>query len=160
MKNINIRRATPDDAYDIKKIHIATYQKSYRGYVPDDYLDAMILDDEVIERTKKYLQTAECWIASYLTEPAGFAYISYPSDKTFEIQALYVHPQYQKQGIGSALVNDLCEIKRSQGFFKCEVWTMKSGPSVPFYEKIKFKKTDEEKMWKFEIPIIKLEKDL
>ena len=53
---LNIRRATIDDAYDIKKIHIETYQKSYRRYLPDKYLDNMPLNNEIIERTKKYLQ--------------------------------------------------------------------------------------------------------
>ena len=156
---IKICRATPNDAYDVKKIHVETYQESYRGYVPDEYLDNMALDDDVIERTKKYLETAECWLAFYQENPAAFAYVSYPEDNVFEINALYVHPKYQKCHIGSALVNYLCEDKKGQGLLRCVVWTMKFGPSIPFYQKMKFRQTNKEKTWKFDIPIIKLEKE-
>ena len=99
---LNIRRATIDDAYDIKKIHIETYQKSYRRYLPDKYLDNMPLNNEIIERTKKYLETTECWLVVYDEKPVGFAYVTYPEEGDFEINALYVHPNYQKCGAGSA----------------------------------------------------------
>ena len=158
--NLNIRPAKPEDAYEIKKIHVETYQKSYRGFVPDEYLDKMLIDDTVIERTKKYLNKTECHLAIYKKRPIGFAYVTYPDDRTFEINALYIHPQYQKCGAGSILVNNLCKNKKAQGCKKCVVWTIKSGPSLPFYTKMKFVRTTEEKMWKFDIPIIKLEKDL
>jgi len=156
---MTIRRAMPDDAYNIKKIHIETYKVSYRGYVPDEYLDNMSLDEEVIERTKEYLHRAECWLAVYDGEPVGFAYVSYPEEGAFEINALYVHPEYQKCHIGSRLVNYLCEDKKKQGLSKCVVWTMKFGPSLSFYEKMNFAPTKEEQAWKFDIPIIKLVKE-
>lgn len=157
---LNIRRATIDDAYDIKKIHIETYQKSYRRYLPDKYLDNMPLNNEIIERTKKYLQETECWLATHEDESVAFAYVIYPANSVFEINALYVHPQDQKCGVGSLLVNYLCKSKKAQGFSKCIVWTMKFGPSLSFYEKLNFKKTKDKKLWKFDIPIIKLERNL
>lgn len=158
--SIVIRRAIPDDAPAIKKIHKETYQTSYRGYIPDEYLDNIPLNAEVIERTRKYLETTECWLAVYDEKTAGFAYIAYPEDDAFEINALYVHPKYQKSGIGSKLINYLCKEKKARGLSKCIVWTMKFGPSLPFYEKLSFKRTNEEKTWKFNIPIIKLVKNL
>jgi len=159
-KNIYIRRATPEDAYNIKKIHVETYKKSYRGIVPNEYLNNMPLDDDVIERTKKYLETAECWLAFIQNESVGFAYVSDIENKTFEINALYIHPDFQKQGIGSHFVDFLCQNKKAKGCLKCILWTMKFGPALPFYEKLDFKRTNEEKIWKFEIPIIKLQKEL
>lgn len=157
---LNIRRATPDDAYDVKKIHVETYQKSYRKYLPDEYLDNMPFNNEVIERTKKYIQENECWLATYEDKSVAFAYVTHPANDAFEINALYVHPQYQKCGAGSLLVNYLCKSKKAQGFFKCIVWTMKFGSSLSFYEKLNFKKTKDEKLWKFDIPLIKLERNL
>ena len=157
---ITIRKATPDDAYDIKKVHIETYKESYRGYIPDEYLNHLQLDDEVVERTKKYLATCECWVAVVGENPVAFAYVSYPEDNIFEINALYVHPAYQKCGAGSMLVNYLCENKKSHNLVNCVVWTMKFGPSIPFYEKMNFKMAGEEKLWKFDIPIIKLIREL
>ena len=158
--DIVIRRATPEDALAIKKIHFKAYQKSYRGYVPDEYLNALVLDDDVVERTNQHLKTGESWLAFYKNKPAGFADVTYYDNKVFEIQALYVDPKYQKHGVGSALVSYLCKNKKETGYKKCILWTIKQGPSLVFYEKMKFRSTNEEKMWKFEIPIIKLEKDL
>ena len=155
-----IRLATPTDAYDIKKIHIETYQKSYRGYIPDDYLDCMSLDDETVAGFRKYLETTECFLVIYDENPVAFAFVGYPENGVFEINALYVHPKYQKCGAGSALVNYLCKDKKEQSFAKCIVWTMKFGPSLSFNEKMRFLKTSEEKNWKFNIPITKLEKIL
>ena len=157
---LKIRPATPDDAYNLKKIHTETYQKSYRGYLPDEYLDNLTIDDEVIERTEKYLETTECWLAIYQENPIAFAYITYPETDVFEINALYVLPEYQKCGVGSMLVNYLSRNKKEKGLAKCVVWTMKFGPSLMFYEKMNFKRTFKEKTWKFNIPIIKLERKL
>ena len=58
------------------------------------------------------------------------------------------------------MVKGLGKDKKRQGLSKCVVWTMKFGPSLPFYEKIGFAMTKEEKVWKFDIPIIELEKKL
>ena len=40
---MRIRKAIPDDALAIKIIHNKTYQTSYRGYVPNEYLDDLII---------------------------------------------------------------------------------------------------------------------
>ena len=40
---MRIRKAIPDDALAIKTIHNKTYQTSYRGYVPNEYLDDLII---------------------------------------------------------------------------------------------------------------------
>lgn len=156
---LSVRSATPDDALAIKIIHTETYKQSYRGFLPDDYLDALAVTDEKIEQTRQYLQIAECYIAEYSDSAAGFAYVSDHQD-CFEINALYVNPKYQKLGVGTLLINAICREKQKMGFPKCLVWTMKFGPSLGFYQKNGFTLTTEEKMWKFDIELIKLEKEL
>ncbi|MBR6355308.1 MAG: GNAT family N-acetyltransferase, partial [Alphaproteobacteria bacterium] len=135
-------------------------QESYRGYVPDDYLDNIPLNDEIVARTAKYLETAECHLAVHQKQIMAFAYVTYPEDDTFEVNALYVPPQYQNCGAGALLVNELCKEKKKAGSTKCVVWTMKFGPSLSFYQKLNFEQTTEEKTWKFDIPIIKLIRQL
>ena len=157
--NLSVRPATPDDALSIKRIHTNAYKHSYRGFLPDEYLDSLEITDEKVEKTRQYLTQAECSIALYADTPAGFAYVSEYQD-CFEINALYIDPEYQKHGLGSLLINTLCKEKQKKGFSKCIVWTMKFGPSLGFYQKNGFTLTAEEKIWKFDIPIIKLEKKL
>lgn len=154
---ISIRKAVPDDALAIKQIHNTAYKVSYRGYLPDEFLDSLTIDDDTIKRTQKYLTQTECYVAIIKNQVIGFMYVCYPEDNIFEIQALYIHPEYQKCGAGSALVQNLWKIKANK-YPKCVVWTMKFGPSLNFYKKMGFSLTTNEKKWKFDISIIMLEK--
>ena len=155
-----IRLATVEDAYAIKDIHLNAYKISYRGFLPDDVLDAMHIDDEAINKTKKYLAETECHVVEESGKIIAFAYISYPETDVFEINAIYVHPNHQRVGAGSLLIDKICEDKKNKNLKRCVVWTMKYGPSLPFYYKKGFTLTFEEKMWKYDIPIIMLEKKL
>lgn len=59
---MRIRKAIPDDALAIKTIHNKTYQTSYRGYVPNEYLDDLIITDDILQRTQKILSHTECYV--------------------------------------------------------------------------------------------------
>lgn len=159
---IFIRKTMPDDAADIHQIHVAAYKTSYRGYLPDDVLDALQIDEEKIERTKIYVTQIESYVAVYQQRVIGFAHLAFPQNDVAEIQALYVHPQFQRLGVGRALVEFVCASKKRLAFSKCEVWTLKNGPSLPFYHKLGFVQelNVQEKSWKYGLPIIKLNKNL
>ncbi len=159
---MKIRRATPDDARAIKEVHVSAYKVSYRGYLPDDALDAMCVDEDVVARTAAFIKTHEYWVAEKDRQVVGVALIEYPEDKTqYEILMLYVHPAYQRTGAGSALVNFLCAQKKELGYQKLVLWTLKDGPSIGFYQKMGLTQTEgKEKMWKYNQPIIQFEKDL
>lgn len=159
---IFIRKTMPDDAADIHQIHVAAYKTSYRGYLPDDVLDALQIDEEKIERTKIYVTQIESYVAVYQQRVIGFAHLAFPQNDVAEIQALYVHPQFQRLGAGRALVEFVCASYKARGFSKCEVWTLKKGPSLPFYHKLGFVQEPDvqEKSWKYGLHIIKLNKKL
>ncbi|MFR3313432.1 MAG: GNAT family N-acetyltransferase [Alphaproteobacteria bacterium] len=157
---MRIRKAIPDDALAIKTIHNKTYQTSYRGYVPNEYLDDLIITDDILQRTQKILSHTECYVVVDQNCLIAFAYILELDENVFEINALYVLPEYQKLGAGSLLVNYVCNFKKDKAYKQCLVWTMKDGPSVKFYNKQGFQPTGNEKVWKFDIPIIELIKML
>ncbi|MBR6411992.1 MAG: GNAT family N-acetyltransferase [Alphaproteobacteria bacterium] len=158
---MKIRRGTPLDAKEIKSAHYHAYQVSYRGYLPDDFLDHMPFDENVINRTENYIKEHEYYVAEIDNHVIGFVNLEYPEEKTVEIMALYIHPDFQRQGAGSALVNEVCRRKKEEGYSKLVLWTMKDGPSLGFYQKqgLMFSNTAE-KYWKLNIPIIRMEKDL
>ena len=157
-----IRRATPEDAPFVKKVQVETYQSCYRGYLPDDALDALVVNEDYIQRTAAYIQKTECWVAQTDNQIIGFSYITYPEPDTFEINALYIHPDFQLKGIGSMWVSELCAEKKEKGFQKLVVWTLKNGPSIGFYQKMGLTQiAEEEKIWKpYNLPIIRFEKKL
>ena len=164
---MKVRRALPTDAKAVKSAHYHAYQVSYREYLPDDYLDSMVFDEAVIARTAQKISETEYYVVEENGCVLGFANLIYPEVKTIEVQTLYVHPDFQNRGAGSALLDEICKIKKKAGYQKVVVWTLKNGPSLGFYEKKGFKQTlsPEGKMplykpWKFDIPIICLGKDL
>ena len=153
-----VRKATPDDAKQIKMLHTKTYKISYRNFIPDDYLDNLSATEQKIQKLKTHIQESTYFVATENEQILGFINIGCNALDTLEIYALYIDPDFQKQGIGSALINTA--IKENKNSNKCILWTMKYGPSLKFYEKHGFHPTSNEKMWKFDIPVIMLEKEI
>ena len=164
---MKVRPAIPTDAKAVKAVHYYAYQISYRGYLPDDYLNGLVFDEATITRTAQKIRETEYYVAEKNEKVIGFANLCYPEEKTVEVQTLYVHPNFQKQGAGSALLDEICKIKKNAGYRKVVLWTIKDGPSLGFYEKKGFQPSSvpEKNMplykpWKFDVSIIRLEKDL
>ena len=59
---ITIRKAITVDAFELKKLHIKTYQISYRNYIPDDYLDNLQITKENVDKNKNLRIFAEIFI--------------------------------------------------------------------------------------------------
>ena len=65
---MDIRRATPDDAAALAKVHIDSWRAAYRGLVPDSYLDRLDYD----RRTQGLRQLLAAHSAdTYLAEQDG-----------------------------------------------------------------------------------------
>ena len=124
----------------------------------------LTINDEIVERTARYLETAECYVAENEQQIIAFAYMVDHENNLTEIQALYVDPLFQKQGVGTKLAEYVTGLKKKAGYTKCAVWTLKFGPSLPFYHKMGFIETQNEKKWHpkefTDIPIIELSKNL
>ncbi|MFI3241868.1 MAG: GNAT family N-acetyltransferase [Alphaproteobacteria bacterium] len=154
---IEIRKAKPQDARDIKKVHISAYHKSYRGFLPDEFLDGLKLEEEVVLKTAERIKTHDYFIAVDDNKIVAFAVLIYPDAKTIEIEAIYAAPEYHGKGIGSKLVDYICGLSNKT----VVAWTLKNGPSIGFYIKNGFKQVaGVEKFWKFNLPIIKFEKTI
>ena len=155
-------KGEPKDARDLKNIHVSAYQKCYRGFLPDEYLDSLVVNDDIVERTARYIEKTECYFVEVDSKKVAFVYLDYSkeNEQQFEIMAIYVHPDNQKKGVGRFLIDELTQMKKKEGFKRVIAWTIKEGPSIGFYQKMNFKQIEkEEKFWKFDIPIICFEKE-
>ena len=157
---MKIRKATEKDVSDVVNIIQSSYKFSYRGYLPDDYLDDLCVTDDVLLKWNKYIKNYECYVAVKQKSPIAFLMLDDNKTENFEVCVLYVAPDYQKIGIGSSLLNHVFEIMKNKGYKECFVWTMKDGPSIGFYSNRGFKITGDEKAWKFDIPIVKMIKKI
>ena len=133
--NLKIRKATLKDAKDIKSAHYHAYQVNYRGYAPDDFLDSLVFDNAAIQRMADHMKENEYYVAENEGHVIGFTNLRYPEEGIVEIGGLYVHPDFQKLGAGSSLVKKVCQMKKTKGYKKLILWTIKDGPSIGFYTK-------------------------
>ena len=60
---MKIRKATLDDVFDIIEVVQSSYKFSYRGYLPDDYLDNLCITEDILQKWQGYLQKYECYVA-------------------------------------------------------------------------------------------------
>lgn len=123
-----IRAAAPDDARQIRDVHI----NAVRTLAANDYTPAQIeawVGDLAPDNYRYAMQELgeAMFVASQQDRIVGFA-----SLLGKEVRAVYVHPDYARQGIGSALLNAVEHEARSRGMNTLQ--TAASLTAVPFYQ--------------------------
>ncbi len=136
-----IRTATVEDAEVINRVNIETWQSSYRGIFPDEFLANRSLAKRT-EDMSNYLkklppQTTAFVIEAPLAGVVGFAFGGAAREKLQdfdgELHGLYVLRDYQRHGFGSLLLKSIatyCEVCKFQ---KMYAWTLAASPYTAFY---------------------------
>jgi L-amino acid N-acyltransferase YncA len=139
---IEIRLATVDDADAIAETHVASWKATYRGIVPQDYLDSLSVQ-----------QRADRWRSSLIAPSAmniyvadlGGAICGFASGGparaeipgfSGELYAIYLHPDAFLRGIGSRLFRAITEDLQFSGHRSMYVWVLADNPSRGFYERL------------------------
>lgn len=136
----SFRRAAPADIDDIARIHVAGWQRNYRGLMPDELLDSRTIEfrqamwKELLLEPKRTTLTAlddagvVCGFASAfaLDEPhAGFDCF---------LQMLYVDESLKRSGLGRALLGAIAGAMRGVGSNAMALRTLRGNPARGFYE--------------------------
>lgn len=106
---MKIRPALPSDARAIADLHVRTWQSTYRGIVPDAYLDALSIDKrETALRESIARGSPEMWVANADAEITGWIAFGASRDSDAkpgvgEIEAIYVSPDHWSIGTGREL---------------------------------------------------------
>lgn len=139
-----IRQMHIEDIAGIARVHATTWQTTYRGIIPDAYLDAIQVEE-----------WQERWIPN-LTRPASnkFGYVAeneetgeiagfvrggptrYP-DLPYrgELYAIYILKSYQQHGLGRRLVRALASDLQNAGLSEMLLWVLEANTaSRRFYE--------------------------
>jgi GNAT superfamily N-acetyltransferase len=139
--SMQIRPSQETDAHSISCVYIHTWQDTYLGLVPFDYLYSMSLSrlehgfiNEL--KSKKVIS----YVAEVAGEVVGFVSGGYERQGNDiyngEIYALYVLKKHQRQGIGAELVSALANQLNHFGIYSMLVWVLEYNPYRRFYEKI------------------------
>ncbi len=139
---IKIRKATAGDANAIARVHVDTWRDTYAGIIPDRILLGMSQRRHCAawsvgfgkRRSGHMVMVAEDSRAGVV----GFGscgrarYANLPHDG--EVYTLYVHADYQGQGIGKRLLGGLFGALLERGSRSALIWVLANNPARFFYQ--------------------------
>jgi GNAT superfamily N-acetyltransferase len=140
--NISFREATVADCLAVAGVHVKSWQESFAGIVPQNFLDKMSVEKRAnafekgfsVDSYKMYVaEVAECGVV-------GFADFGEPREDIDayegELYAIYLLPEFQRKGIGERLFNLGVEFFVDSGKSSMYLLALEVSPYKSFYEKM------------------------
>jgi len=109
--DINIRRANPNEAQHLCALAIRS--KAYWGYSKEfmeSCLDELLIPKENLENDKFHY-----FVSEYKDKVVGYYALENQNNYHFELEALFVEPNFIGQGIGKALITHAKKIASDFG---------------------------------------------
>ena len=139
---ITVRRAGPDDAQAIAGVRIEGWRRSYKGLVPQSYLDSMNVTAS-LPLWQRVLEApgdiASVYVAERDDGVVGFAAGNRLDEPKHgfdaELTAIYLAPDVQRRGLGRRLVGTIAAERASHGATGLIVWVLAGNKAArAFYE--------------------------
>lgn len=146
---IRIRPACMEDAPNIARVHVRSWQTAYRGILPASFLDALepsSREERWRERLRTPLEEGFTFVAETVQahgEIVGFASGGPERDGDAfdgvvyrgEIYALYLLQEHRRRGIGQRLVAASAEWLLAHDLKSIVIWALaENGPARAFYQ--------------------------
>jgi GNAT superfamily N-acetyltransferase len=136
-----IRTATIEDAGAIAHVQVESWKTTYAGIMADVFLSSLKVEDRA-QRWRELILAGDAlnFVAEDDDCAAGFV-SGGPLRETIvgydaELYAIYLLKQYQRRGVGRALVHVLADALRTQGSNTMLVWVLAQNPAVSFYQRL------------------------
>ena len=142
MTAIAVRRATAGDAPAIARVRIDSWRSTYRGLIPDAYLDAMQVEASTAlwDRVLTAGPNTTCvFVAEHGTDVVGFSCGAplQPAKHGFdaELTAVYLRREFQRAGLGRRLVGAVVKAQHAQAATGLLTWVIAGNRGArAFYE--------------------------
>jgi len=153
--NTLIRKGQPGDESEIASVHCHAWLQSYKGIIPDSYLDSIPLSYRRRYLWWRDIVNEKKPLTVYVAESEKDGIIAFcesgpARDNDFhgyaEIGALYSLKEYKNKGIGSALFDKTTEFLKSTNYKQMCLWSLKDNPTIEFYKNKGGKMLDKEKI--------------
>ncbi len=141
-----IREAHQDDIIGIAKVRVDTWRATYKGIVPDDFIENLSYQSTAEGWREAFWENRRPGVALFVAENESEDIVGVAvcgpeqSEDTVyrgEIYVLYVLPQFQNQGIGHALVAACVHYLQQQlAVETLLIWAMAESPYRRFYESL------------------------
>jgi GNAT superfamily N-acetyltransferase len=146
-----VRLARPDDLAVISEIRVRTWQRAYRGIMPQPYLDGL-RPETVAARWRGRLDLPpgdphRDYLAELGGQPVGWAATGpyrdddcpAPQPGCGEIYAIYIRPEHWRGGIGRVLVERVLADLTTAGLTPVLLWVLADNtPAREFYQRVGF----------------------
>jgi GNAT superfamily N-acetyltransferase len=140
---IIIRKANETDLEDIIKVHVSTWESSYRSFVPSEYIEAFIkkTKDKVWrEQLRNIIGKNIFYLAEIRNQIIGFAIGGSVRSKDLnymgELMGIYILKQHQRKGLGKALTHKIVEELLKMDINTMVVWVLANNPYRSFYDSL------------------------
>jgi 3-deoxy-manno-octulosonate cytidylyltransferase (CMP-KDO synthetase) len=141
LPDIEIRRATIDDLPRVAAVHVESWQRSFSGIAPEEFLRSMDLE----KRTKRLRERFDrqpygMFLAEHSNgQIAGFIDYGDPVlkvDHDVQVYSFYLLPQFQRLGLGERLFRHCVHDIRDGGFKRLCLDSLEASPYKRFYSKM------------------------
>ena len=144
MNTVSIRRARPGDAPAIARVRVDSWRTTYRGMIPDAYLDGMKQEDSTALWQRVLTagsNTTSVFVAEDEAGVCGFAAGLMLPERKFDIDAeltaIYLRPDRQHMGLGRRLVGEVLAAQRAHGATGLLTWVIAGNRGArTFYERL------------------------
>jgi len=145
---VTIRRARPGDAPGMARVHVASWQASYAGILPDAYLAGLSEPREAADY-ENGMALRRGGHAGFVAiadghEAAGPGVVGFATGGLArreglgegEIETLYLLEDFRERGIGRRLMRATASHLASLGAQSAFAWVLEGNPSRWFYERL------------------------
>ena len=142
-----VRRAEPQDAPAVARVHVASWRHAYRGLLPQEYLDSLSVEARTTTWANAFSQlpdqTSTTLVGELDGQIVGFACVGPSRDDdtdtdtaTGELWGLYLDPAHWGAGHGHTLHTEALDVARASGAAAATLWVLTTNQRARhFYER-------------------------
>ncbi len=148
--NYYIKEMTVDDAYDFMYVNTISWNETYRGIVPDEFLDKIMnkIPENAEKLKNKFKETSDSTDKRFLlyvdNEAVGVFGIDKSREEEYpnsgELCIFYLLKKVQKQGYGKIMFEKAKEELRKMNYYDMIIVCLKDNPTNEFYKHMGGKK--------------------
>jgi len=144
---IAVRQAERGDAWALAEVHTSAWLAAYRGLMSDEFLDGISIEKWAARWTENLNrdELPPVRVAMRDGAIAGFCTVATPSrdedtgDEFAEVVALNVSPDAWRSGVGTALMTDVLDRFRRDGWKVASLWVVDGNDRAQsFYRRLGF----------------------
>lgn len=137
---MHIRTVNLDDAQGIAKVHVDSWRTTYKGIIPDDFLNNLSYEQRTqlwkknIAREDDYIFIAENSEGEIIGFADAWKREDNLTEKSGDLTSIYLLEKYQGKGIGKKLLKELFNHFKQMGYEKVFVEVLEENKTRFFYE--------------------------